>query len=373
MNTNNIPEPNPPNTNESIYPPAPSPNQPLPETHQPILNEQVQPTVSSPPNYGQPALTQPTFQAMPAKEPVNAGLIILQWLTYAFWGWTVLALSILTAMVIANFINDTELGGFTPYGIAAILVLLPISYICDHFYSKKEPQKKAGVEVLVMVIHAVIFALFGIGSLIFAVFSVVQLFTNSGGSSAAQASLYTSLIIAFYYGITFLRTLNPSFIPWIRRFYRIIMPISIGIIAILGIVGPMAQERNTRDDRLMMSELPSVQSSINNYARANDELPTNLEALTLSGDSKQLVDRKLVTYKPQAATITPASILGDSDITPRATYRYELCVTYKKESKDYGKYSSYDNTYEEDGYASYLSVYSHPAGEVCYKLKTSEY
>lgn len=27
---------------------------------------------------------------------INPGTIILQWLTYAFWGWTILAMSVLT-------------------------------------------------------------------------------------------------------------------------------------------------------------------------------------------------------------------------------------------------------------------------------------
>jgi hypothetical protein len=344
-------------------------------------SNQVQDFSSQPPSPPLPPAPTPTAApvAAPAhvKEPVNAGLIILQWLTYAFWGWTVLALSVLTGTVIANFVAGADTGSFTPYGIAAVLVLLPISYACDYVFSKKEPQKKVGAEILVMVIHAVIFALFGIGSLIVAVVAVVQLLTSSGDSSGVQATLYTALIVTGFYGITFLRTLNPGIAPWIRRFYGITMVISVGIIAILGIVGPVAQERTTRDDRLISAELSGVSTAINDYVGSNGKLPSDLGALSLSGDTKQVIDRKLVTYKPETTNYSTQSTQitkPSTSIALRANpaYRYQLCVTYKKASPGYGKYSR-GNNFSDDGYSTYLSSYDHPGGEYCYKLKTSDY
>lgn len=319
--------------------------------------------------------------ATPTRDPANAGLVVLQWLTYAFWGWTVLALSILTSMVIANFISKADVGGATPYGIAAILVLLPISYVCDVFYSKREPARKSGPETLVMVIHAVLFALFGIGSLIFAVFAIVQLLTSSTDTDSTLTALLSSLIIAAYYGLTFLRTLNPGKFRWIQRYYKFIMLITIGIIAVLGIVGPVAKERSLRDDKLIVAELPELHNAIQTYTRDNKKLPDNLRSLDLSNDTKQLVDRDLVTFKPHDSTtesddesdrahITSPGKPTRTESKARVVYRYELCVTYKEKAGDYDAYShSYD--YDEDGYSNYLSTYEHKAGNICYKLKTN--
>ncbi|MGH7250207.1 MAG: hypothetical protein ACREGC_04480, partial [Minisyncoccia bacterium] len=136
----------------------------------------------------QPATPPPTPVAQEYKPPGTTNtspvhnlntpnVIVMQWLTYAFWGWTALSLSILTGIVLANFINKADMGSFTPYAIAAVLVLLPISFVCDYFYSKHEPGKNTGSAMVVMVIHAVLFALFGVGALIGIVFSLVQFMT----------------------------------------------------------------------------------------------------------------------------------------------------------------------------------------------------
>lgn len=321
----------------------------------------------------------PAVPAYGMQQKASAGLIILQWLTYAFWGWTVLALSVLTTTVIASFIAEADTGGFMPYGIAAVLVLLPISFVVDSFYSKKEPQKKAGAEMLVMVVHAVLFALFAIGALIGAVIALVQLITSSADTSGIQVGLYSCLIITAYYALTFLRTLNPSQVSVIQRLYRFIMLASVGLIALLGIIGPVAQEVARRDDKLIESSLSDVSRTINSYAVKNKKLPTDLGALSLTGDEKKLVEKGLIEYKPEgpvtfgtnrSSTSTYSSRLNTSS---RVEYRYQLCATYKKESKGYGKYSSSYDRFNSDEYSSYVSAYSHPAGEVCYKLSTDGY
>jgi hypothetical protein len=352
---------------------------------------QSQNTVFTPETQFAPSQPQPVAAPVPAKEPANAGLIVLQWLTYAFWGWTVLALSFLTTSVVANFIDSSYEDWFSSYGIAAVLVLLPISYICDSFYAKKEPAKKVGAETVVMVIHAVIFALFGIGALITAVISLVILFTSSGGSQGALISLISALIISVFYAITFLRTLNPGMVRWLQYKYKLIMLVAVGLIALLGLIGPVANERLTRDDRLLVAELPALSNAINDYARENDRLPDDLEVLSLRGDTKQLVSRKLVEYKPeesQTATRLPATTFDTTngtnlsrqsnslilnDIDQEKAHRYQLCVVYKKESRNRYNYGGADYSKDPDGYATYLSVYEHPEGRTCYKLKTTDY
>jgi hypothetical protein len=307
------------------------------------------------------------------KEAVSAGQIVLQWLTYAFWGWTLLALSVLTGAVVANLISSADTSGFTPYAAAAVLVLLPISFACDSFYIKKEESKKSGAEMLVMVIHAVIFALCGIGALITAVFMLVQLLTSSEGSEDLVAGLLTALIIATFYALTFTRTLNPAPLGWLQRSYRMIMAALVGIIIILAIVGPVAYERKTRDDKLINSNLTSVSDAIRSYSDKNNKLPENLSQLALKGDAEKLIEKNLVTYKPITTGTYPSSSAAQDDqgnfSYSSPSYRYELCVTYKEESSNYDENDTYDS-YSEDGYETYISTYEHPAGNVCYKLKT---
>ncbi len=322
---------------------------------------------------------QPYGQSQ-APAPVNSpGLIVLQWLTYAFWGWTILAMSVLTISVLANFIAKAETGSFTPYGIAAVLVLLPISIACDVFYSRKEPAKKTGAASIVMVIHAVIFALFGIGAVIAIVFSMVSMLTSSGDSSDIQVALYSALIIAVLYGAAFLRTINPARIPVLKRGYIIFMTIVVGIIALLGVVGPVANERATRNDRLITSNINSLKYSIDSYAKNKNRLPDTLKDLDLTGDAKVLVDKNLVKYtanKQPASSEAKGTGTGIKRTTlTNMTYYYELCVTYTKELENrYSSYDSSDNELDIDGYATYLDTNDgHSAGEKCYKIKTTKY
>jgi hypothetical protein len=330
-----------------------------------------------------PDMTAPAAPA-PAQRQVSAGLVVLQWLTYAFWGWTLLGLSFLVSMVFLSFIGGHDVGGFTPYGIAATLVLLPISFICDTLYAKREPEHKTGAETLVMVVHAVLFALFGIGALIVSVFSLVQLMVSGLGTKDTLTALLSGLVIAGYYGLTFLRTLNPAKLRKATRWYRFAMLLSVGIFAILGIVGPVAKERSLRNDRLIESSLPSISSKVSSYANKEKKLPENLNQLELDDDAKNLLATNLVTYKKEGLVEKSTTLPGANgnpgfgyedtqydSIDEADVYRYQLCVTYKEKSGD-SSYSSNPST-DDDGYTDYLYIYDHPAGNVCYKLKTNAY
>lgn len=285
-------------------------------------------------------------------------------------------MSLLTGAVLANFIADTDTGGFTPYAVAAVLVLLPISIVSDIFYSKHELPKKTGAASIVFVIHAVLFALLSIGALIGIVFSLVTMLTSSSDTSGNQVALYTSIIVAVLYGAVLLRTLNPPRFPFIKRFFVIFMAVVVGIISLLGIIGPVAHERATKHDRFIETNLSSVNNGITRYATANKSLPEQLSNLTLQGDAKKLADSGDVRY--EANTLPPStrsSTIRSSTYTytPPKTLYYQLCVTYTKASKS-SRYSSYGTTTDKDGYASYLSYSApHSAGEVCYKLKTTVY
>lgn len=300
-------------------------------------------------------------------KPVNSpGTIVLQWLTYAFWGWTVLAVVLLISLVISSAVGESDQGSFTPYAIAAALVLLPISLVCDYFYGKLEPAAKTGSAVVVMVIHAVIFALFGIGSLIGAVFAVVQLSTSSIESTPTKVALYTSLLATVIYAATFVRTLLPGGLAWIRLAYRGAMSALVLIFMVLAIIGPVAAARATRNDRLIVSGLSNVQSAINNYARKNSSLPASLDSIQNStkGDAKSIIEQKLVEYTPNTKAADKSRF--DSSMT----YYYKLCVDFVKSTRGYGE----DTIYRpEEDYTTYISAYSHGAGKTCYKLKSEAY
>lgn len=350
--------------------------------YQPINSAQP-PAIQTPPvsPIVEPAASTALAGVTPPSEHSSPGLLVLQWLTYAFWGWTVLSMAILSATVLASFIGNADTGSFTPYGIAAVLVLLPIAIACDIFYSKQEPVKKTGPASLVMIIHAVLFALFGIASLIAIVVSIVSLFTSSGDTSATQVALYSAMIITTLYVVVFLRTINPEKMPWIRRFFPIFMAVTVGIITILGIVGPVATARLTRTDKLIENSLNLVEQDVDDYARTNNRLPRTLSDIGLKGDAQKLVDDNLVTYtantKPvyapsrKQAASSGSYAVDTTSSQVSTTYFFELCVSYKKASSNF-KSNSYSNV-GSDGYSDSLIAYQHPAGNICYKLKSTNY
>lgn len=307
----------------------------------------------------------------------SPGITVLQWLTYAFWGWTIFATSCLSGAVFAYYTLGEDTSSMIPYAVAAVLVLLPLSAVCDYFYSKKEPEKKTGASAVVMIIHAVLFAIFGIGALITAVFSLVSLFIGNNSEEGMGIVLGTSLIVFVLYAAAFLRALLPFKPTLIRRLFVIIMITVIGLMCFLGFIGPVAGARLTRTDRLIESNLSSLPYSIDAYVRDNNRLPTRLSDLSLREGEKELVDENLVVYKPMTSSSSTSDILRDiganssssySNGKTATTYRYQLCVDYKK-AKEGESYSSYDN--DSDGYRNSVSNYTHPAGNVCYKLKVT--
>lgn len=335
----------------------------------------------------QPYVNSPVAQPADVTKPKNInspGLITLQWLTYAFWGATVLTMSVLTALVLSFYLlENAETGEPSLYTMAAAIVLLPLSVICDFIYIKREPEKKTGFAAVVMVIHAIIFALLGIGSLIVVAFSLMNLLTSSSETEGTTVILYSSIIITFLYAILFIRTLLPKKLFKMRFPFIILMIVVVGIICTFGIIGPVADTRLTRNDRLIVSNISTVSESIDDYANDNKKLPDSLDVLTLTGDAKKLVTDKLVSYKQDATPIfqsikdcsDSSSSLYDcySENQQNNAFYYQLCATYKKASSSQYSSDTTSSSLSEinGGYSTYPSTYSHPAGEKCYKLITN--
>ncbi|MFZ1324362.1 MAG: hypothetical protein WAQ57_04365 [Candidatus Saccharimonadales bacterium] len=326
----------------------------------------------------QPVTTQPQPVAAPAPVAVkphhgSSGLVVLQWLTYAFWGWTLLALSSVIAVTFASLISDLETGDFEIYALTALLVLFPIAFICDRFYSAKEPAKQTGASMAVMVIHAVIFALLGVGSLITAVFFIVSILLSSGGHADKIATILSAFIIALLYTAAFLRTLNPARFNWFARRYRWIMLVTSVIALIAVIAGPVAKNFARKDDALIVNNLSQVTDAVEYFTDSKNRLPDSLNELDLKDDAKIMVDKGLVRYKPEGGDYDPGTSSGSmiSYGTSRSHkyFKYQLCVTYRYKAQGSAPNYYYDN-YPREEYNSYVSTYNHPAGEVCYKLRT---
>ncbi|MBC7512088.1 hypothetical protein H7142_00290 [Candidatus Saccharibacteria bacterium] len=347
-----------------------------------------------------PAVVSPVqsaVQPVAAAElpPAGPGMMVLQWLTYAFWGWTVLSLSGLILLVVNQLMTKMDgsgesggywFGGGIAYLLAAVLVLFVIALICDVFYSRAEKKHSRGSGTnVIMIIHAVIFALFGIGALIMSVFGIVSLLIgDSTDTSSVLSTVISGAIIAVLYGMTLLRTLQPRWIKAVAPMYWLGMTIAIVIAVTLGVVGPAANARLQRQDSVVEQGLPGVADAINDYVSKNAALPTTLGAVTVPSydeETKQLLRENLVKY-------TPGESIATSDVSDMFTinknddqfgrggtvataFVYKLCVTYKT-NDDYDSYRSKPYIQEGQKYPTSLETYGHEAGDVCYELQTED-
>jgi hypothetical protein len=169
-----------------------------------------------------------------AHAPANPATIILQWLTYAFWGWTVSILSILIYVDIIQLFNQSSTANVSYYLCAALLILFPAALTCDSYYSKREPEKKEHAAMAVLVVHAVLFAIIAVASLLFASFSLVSVFVAKPERAFWDATFASLIFAVVLFSATFLRTLSPAQYKWIPKIYKIFVTITVIIFVILG-------------------------------------------------------------------------------------------------------------------------------------------
>jgi len=310
----------------------------------------------------------------PAKQN-PAGLVILQWLSYAFWAWLALGLIWLVNLILSDGLVGKDASSTIPYALAASIVLLPTAFVVDKIYRKHEPIYKQGAPMVVMVIHAVLYALVTIGTLIGAVFIALNMFINDSltFNNGESIALYTTLFASLITGFILLRVLNPFKTKLFGKLFGMLMLVISSVLIVLGFVGPALNAFNLRNDRLIEMGLGTVTSSIAAYVQENEKLPGSLKELNPQDESAvALIEKGLVVYKPEGTVIVPMDpeVRDDEYIQ----YRYQLCVTFDKESQYpegfYGVSSSAEIYPNPDGYQSYPDTYRHTAGEVCYKLLT---
>lgn len=300
-------------------------------------------------------------------EHQGAGVIVLQWLSYAFWGWLIIGCIWLLAVVLMSFISGDASSSATdmlPYAIAAVVVLLPVAFVLDVFYRRHEPVKKVGVSAVIMVIHVVIFALCGIGVLISAIFVSLNAVISGRFSDGQMVAMLTLVGATLLYAAAFLRTLRPAKLTRLPAIYGFSMFGIAVILLILGVVGPLASSIRARDDRRIESYLGDVNWGIQGYVSNNNKAPASLDDVEFSEvGAQELVDDGLVRYKNKGTST------GEYN---RVEYNYQLCVTYRVEKKR--EYSGdYSNRADSDESKLYAINYAHPKGETCYTLQQITY
>lgn len=293
--------------------------------------------------------------------------IIVQWLTYAFWALLLLSVIWLVATIVNLIIRDQVLHDVTPYVVAATFVLTPMAVVSDWLYRRREPSKKAGMAAVVMVVHAVLFALIAIGTLVSAVFTwVASVLETSQDTSIHMVSLVSLMIASLLFAMLFVRVISPQRPKWLAAAYAVIMTVVALILLTWGVLGPVAQFMERKNDRRIVDFAPAVYDGIDSYIQENQRLPGSLKDVRdISTDAQALIDDKLIEYKKGEAVAATES--RDKE------FRYELCVTYQYASSKGARSESFGAFSGSGGYQEYLFIPSYPAGEVCYKLKSVSY
>lgn len=290
--------------------------------------------------------------------------IVLQWVSYALWELTIITLSVLLSSTLTYFMVDTSSDyAFVIYFLAALICLLPLAFFIDRWYAKDEPEQKRGFSGVVMVLNAVIVFLATIAGLITAVVSTLSVFVNTQTSATTHIAIISSLVVTILGGLLFLRILNPPKFRVFCRAFRFIVALIAGLTLIGVIAGPFKMQINTRNDRFIEANLPTIGSAMYDYTSDHKALPGSLDDLALVGayydDARALIKKDLVRYKPNTNVTTETTAY--QTVTK---YSYELCVTWQRAK------GAQDNLPKSDIY--YITE-RHAAGEQCYDLQIEVY
>lgn len=326
-------------------------------------------------------------QATPTAKPhVSGGVMVLQWLSYAFWGWFGVAMTWLTGVVVAYFVtgNSTDVTATLAYPLASVIVLFVLACVTDLFYARRESAQKVGLTNAIMLVNVVLFVLVAVGAAVTGLFALISMALNTDPSSGIDGQViaaWTSLVAILIFGATSARALFGGKMKVIRRTHWIVMAVAALGMIVLSIAGPVVGVQSTKEDRVIEQGLPHVREIVSAYVNENGVLPKTLEvaqqAETSSDNAamKQLITRKLVRYTPNVKEPTENSYYGSGtyyDYKPSKTYYYRLCVTYSHIKKVSGTYTDTIAASSEGGdYMPYLSIYSHAKGEVCYNLEAT--
>lgn len=354
-------------------------------------------------------ISEPPAQLLPDKPSYGSGgVMVLQWLTYAFWFWCAVSVSWLASVVTEYFIRVghgnsgyDNWSSALAYPLASVVIMFVIALVTDLLYTKHEPAKKTGGANVTMLLHVVPFVLIGIAAIVAVVFALINMMLNSNPLVSADGPLQimlVAIVVAVLVGLAAVRAFFGH-----EKKVRIIVWICFGVMALgfmaAGIAGPAANAMRTKDDRLVEQALPNLVNDIRDYTSQNDKLPASLSdvshgAYSDGGMVQAALDKKLITYKPNTIKASDSRSYPDDDSSTsgvslydfynnssKERFYYQLCATYTNEKKSRYNYQ-YDSSSEgvtytngtsagvvSDYRSAYMaSVVSHPAGTVCYNL-----
>lgn len=312
----------------------------------------------------------------------SPSVAIFQWLSYAFWGWTAVA----TAALIATCVNFA-LNGYSSnyesvaYVVAAALVLLPIAFVCDILFSRQERNEKNRVGMVIVVIHAVLYALIAVGALATLVFSLVGMVISDTADINEQiVTAVTAASVVVFLGVLVVRIMKPMVGTPFRTLVRGGLAAIVLAAMIWGIAGPVAQTIMRKDDDRVKQATEYIQVYVNSYAGTNNSLPETIDE-AISSPSAFLTDREadivrsaledgLLTYTPNIRPVEESRPDGTIDI--QRTYFYELCVTYAYDDENRNDSTRYFSSSPEL-YVDGVPGSSTKAGTECYDVNTTNY
>jgi hypothetical protein len=189
-----------------------------------------------------PAAVVPQTVGSSDQQPNTAEVLILQWLSYAFWGWLTGALiwliNIATSAALSNNVITNTLLLCT---LVAVAIMLPAAFITDLYYRKHEAPKKTGAAAVILTIHAVIYTLIAISALNMAISTGIDMLINGAGGNNSQEGIIATIATIFLYGTLSVRIIGVAKFKRIGKIYAYTMlALSIGI-ALASAIGTLAK------------------------------------------------------------------------------------------------------------------------------------
>ena len=304
-----------------------------------------------------PVNLKPPVENNPADHPgkLHAGDIVWQWVSYGLWEWALIALSALLSVVFAYYFvssadNPFTDNSFITYPMAALIVLMPIAFVVNHYFEKTEPAKKEGFAAVVMVLNAVAVLLATVGGLVVTVVTALSSLAN-GPSADSNITLATAAIVTVLGAMLFIRIIQPERLAKFSKAFPYVVVIIAFIAVGAAAGGPFRSQISSRSDRLIENNLSTLGSDIDDYYSSSNKLPASLGAIDYASESDTGSDSGQALYQQNLVTY---QVINSSAGT------YNLCVTYT--------HALGSGTIIND--SSTIDTSSHPKGHVCYYQNT---
>jgi len=308
----------------------------------------------------------------------SAGIITLEWLTYVFWGLASLALNILVSLVVSYYVVEQGITASEPvaYAVAASLILLPIAFVTDVIFSKREDALKSSASSIARIVFSILYALVALGGLVSLVFIGINTLLNGFMGDEVWVAVATSFTIFLAYLLLLARVAKPHLLGSMRYIYRLLVTSVIIIVCILAINGPVANAFKTRQDRSIRSSMELIVNSIRDNVNSGKSLPSNINEAVSSvpqymyskSQSENTIDfasRGLITYEPNSRQVTTS---GNA-----TTYYYQICGVFEYETVSGTGSTTPVQTTSTSGYSSYLDFGSIKKGKNCYGISADYY